>query len=289
MSAQRRARALLALGVGTGLVLAVANLLGGGASHALPPDAVAVVNGVAIARDDYVRALGALAADRRTPLADADRRRVLERLIDEELLLQRGLALGLVRRDRSVRAPLVAATIELLGRSPAEPTPAELAAFYDAHRDWFARPGRLRVRQVFVGAPSPETAEAAAARAAAAARRLRAGEPFATVRAALGDQEVTPIPDALLPATKLREYVGETAARTALDLPPAAISDPVRSGMGFHVLQVVEREEPTVPPLEEITGLVRAELRRRGDETALGQALDRLRTEADVRTTDALP
>src|SRR5262245_33106746 len=290
MTAERRARALLALGAGTGLALAVASLLGGGrTARSLPPDAVAIVDGVTIGRDDYARTLAGLASDRRAPPTDAERRRVLDRLIDEELLLQRGIELGLVRRDRTVRGPLVAATIDLLGHAPAEPTAAELAAYYDAHRDWFTRPGRLRVRQVFVRAPAPEDDAPASARAAEAARRLRAGEDFVAVRTALGDDEVAPVPDALLPPAKLREYVGDTVTRTAIDLGPGATSDAVRSGTGYHVVQVVEREAPAVPPFEEIQGEVRAEVRRRGDEAALRAALDRLRADADVLATDVLP
>jgi hypothetical protein len=285
---ERRARGLLALGAATGLATAVASLVGGTIDRPLGPDVVAVVNDTPIRLDEYLRALGAVAADRRTPLDEADKRRVLDRLIDEELLLQRGLALGLAERDRSVRAPLVAATIDLLARAPAEPPEAALRAFYDAHREYFTEPGRLRVRQVFVRVEGRPEADARA-RAEDAARRLRAGEPFAAVHDALGDDEAAPIPDALVPPEKLRDYVGDTAARAVLALDPGPPSEVVRSSMGFHVLQVVERTAPIVPPFEAIVERVRGEQRRRADEAALRAALDELRRGARVRTTEALP
>ena len=288
MTPERRARWLLALGAATGLVTAIGSLVGGTIDRPLGPEAVAVVNDTPIRRDDYLRALGAVATDRRTPLDDADKRRILDRLIDEELLLQRGLALGLAERDRSVRAPLVAATIDLLARANREPTDTELRAFYDANREYFTDPGRVRVGQVFVrveGRPESE----ARARADEALRRLRAGEPLATVRTALGDDETAPIPDALLPIEKVREYVGETAARAVADLDVGATSDVVRSSMGFHVLQVLERTEPEIPPYDAIVDRVRAEWRRRADDAALRAALDDLRRGAKVRVTEALP
>jgi len=288
VTAERRARVLLALGAATGLATAVASLVGGTRERPLAADAVAVVNDTPIRRDDYLRALGAVASDRRAPLDDADKRRVLDRLIDEELLLQRGLALGLAERDRSVRAPLVAATIDLLARATTEPSGEDLRAFYDAQRDYFTEPGRLRVRQVFVRIEG-RTEDAARARADEAARRLRAGEPYAAVRATLGDDEAAPIPDALLAVEKLRDYVGDTAARTAHGLADDQPSDPVRSSMGFHVLQVVERTAPVVPPFEAIVDRVRAEHRRRADEAALRAALGELRRGARVRTVEALP
>ena len=289
MTPERRARLLLALGAAAGLAIAATSLVrGSGGSGALPADAVASVNGVAIRRDDYLRALGAVAGDRRAPIDDATKQRVLDRLIEEELLLQRGQTLGLVRRDRTLRAELVTATMGLLASSTAEPSTDELRGFYDAHREYFTEPGRLRVRQILVRTEGrPE--DAARLRADDAARRLRAGEAFDVVRTALGDDDVAPLPDALLPAAKLREYVGETAMMGALERQVGDTTDPMRSSMGFHVLQVVERTPPWVPPFDDVVESVRVEYRRRGDDAALRAALDGLRHAAQVRTTDALP
>jgi len=289
VSAERRARLLLALGAAAGLATAAASLVGRRAgTAALSPDVVATVNDAPIRRDDYLRALGAVATDRRTPIGDADKRQVIDRLIDEELLLQHGLDLGLPRRDRSVRAPLVAATIDLLASNAAEPSEADLRAFYDQHRAYFAPPERLRVRQILVQLRDGDEA-GAATRAAEAARRLRAGEPLDQVRAALGDAEVAPIPDTPLPPGTLREYVGESAARAALAAGAGGVTDPQRSSMGFHVLQVLERTAPPEPPFDEVKELVREEYRRRADDQALRAALDDLRRAARVQVTGALP
>jgi parvulin-like peptidyl-prolyl isomerase len=246
------------------------------------------VNGVAIRRDDYLRALGAVAGDRRAAIDDATRQRVLDRLIEEELLLQRGLALGLARNDRTLRAELVTATMGLLASSPSEPTAPELRAFYDAHREYFTEPGRVRARQILIRTEGrPE--EASRTRATDAARRLRAGEPFDTVRAAVGDEEIAPLPDTLLPAAKLREYVGETAMTAVLERDAGETTDPVRSSMGFHVLQVTERTPPWVPVFDDVVDRVRTEQRRRADDATLRAALTGLRHAADVQTTQALP
>jgi parvulin-like peptidyl-prolyl isomerase len=286
---ERRARALLALGAAAGLAVAVGSILRDGPGDALAPDVLATVNGVPIRGDDYLRALAAVAEDRRTPVDQAEKRRILDRLIEEELLVQRGIELGLVRRERTVRASLVAATIDLLaGAGGGEETADDLRAFYDTHRDYFADPGRLRVRQVLVRAQG-RGEDDARARADDAARRLRAGEPFEEVRRALGDEEVAPLPDTALPAAKLREYVGETAARAAFERAAGETTDPVRSSMGFHVLQVVERTPPSVAPFEQVTELVRSELRRRADDATLRAALASLRRAADVQAVEALP
>jgi parvulin-like peptidyl-prolyl isomerase len=166
---------------------------------------------------------------------------------------------------------------------------AEVARFYDEHRDYFTRPGRHRVAVVWVrGEPGRADAEAVA-RAAEAARRLRAGEPFEDVRSALGDPEVAPVPDDLLPATKLREYLGTAALEIALALAPGEASDPVRTAGGYSVLLLRSREPDRTPPLPEIEPEVRAELRRRAGDGALARYLGELRERADVRIAEPAP
>ena len=67
-----------------------------------------------------------------------------------------------------------------------------------------------------------------------------------------------------------------------------AVSDPIRSATGYHVLQVVEREAEWVPPREEIADEVLAEYRRRRGEEALRAYLDRLRARADIELAPSL-
>lgn len=287
--APRRPIVLLAGGAVLGALLAAAGLTAPGA-RTLPADVVALVNQAPIRTDDYARMCAAVAGDRRAPLEEADKQRVLDRLIEEELLVQRGLTLDLPRLDRRVRADLTQTVIDGIASqaNDREPSDEELHAFYDAHRDVFAGPGRLRVRQVFVRVTAPSD-PAALARADEAAQRLRAGESIDAVQAALGDPPLAPPPDALLPPAKLRDYLGPTALRTAVELDAGQVSDPVRSGTGYHVLQVVERQPDTAPALDEIRPQVVAEYRRQAGEQALRRYLDELRGDADVRVREPLP
>jgi parvulin-like peptidyl-prolyl isomerase len=288
---QRRARALLAGGAALGLALAAWSLLSASTGAALPAGAVARVNDALIRQEDYERLLAALASDRRAPLGDADRRFVLDRLIDEELLVQHALALGLARNDRRVRADLVQGVLGLVEASAdgSEPTPQELAAFYAENAGYFARPARVRVREVFVATPPGGSDAAALARAREAAARLRAGEDIASVRAVLGDEPVAPVPDALLPPAKLREYVGPTAADAAARLRPGEVSEPVRTPQGYHVLLLASRDEGEAPPLAEVEDEVRAEFKRRGADRILRERLDELRHEAHIAVAPSLP
>jgi parvulin-like peptidyl-prolyl isomerase len=282
----RRALVLFGAGVALGIAAAAAGLLLPGEGEAPPEGAVALVNGEPILADTWQRLLEGLAAERREPPGDAERRRALDRLIEEELLVQRGLDLGLARHDRRVRAELVSAVIESVVAEVGarEATPEEIERFYESERAFFARPGRLRVQRVLLRADAG--GEEALARAREAAERIGAGDAPDVVAAQLGDEEIAPVPDALLPPAKLREYLGPAALEVALGLEAGQPSEPLPAPGGWQVLVVAEREPETLPPLTEVEPEVRAEWRRRAGDAALRAYLDELRATADVRVAE---
>ena len=288
---ERRAIALLTVGALAGLAAAAVGLLAQKREASFVPDgAVAAVNGTAVRRADYERAVEALASDSRSAVDDADKRHVLDRLVDEELLVQHALALGLARQDRRVRGDLVSAVIESVtsDADQRQPDAGELRGFFDANRDYFARPGRLHVEQVFVRSGNDADGDALA-RARDAAARLRDGAAAADVQQAVGDAPVAKLPDAPLPAAKLREYLGPAAALALAALEPGEVAEPVRAAGGYHVLRLVAREMNRAPELAEVEAEVRAEWRRRAGDEALRAYLDELRRRAAIAVARTLP
>jgi parvulin-like peptidyl-prolyl isomerase len=282
-----RARWLLGIGAVVGLALATGSIVETAPSHGVPDDAAALVNGVTIRRETYARALAALAKDSRDALSEADRSHVLDRLVEEELLVQRAQALGLDRTDPVVRNTLVSAMIEsvVAGVGQEEPTPEAVERFYEENREFFARSDRFWVRQLrFPVNDSKVGAEdAARARAEIAARRLRNGDALEVVGRELSAGGIVPLPDGFLPAKKLREYLGPTPARAAIRLATGEVGDPVRGGSAWHVLKMVERASSPPLPLEAVEAQVRSEMRRRAGDESLRRYLEGLRDDADVR------
>ncbi len=288
---QRRALLWLTAGAIVGIGFGAFGLLAGAAGgRGLPDGAAASVNGNFIARDGYERLVSGLDADTRQPITPELRVRVLERMIDEELLVQRGLELGLARSDRRVRANITTAMIRsvVLEAEDTPPTEDDLIEFYESDSAFFRQPGRVRVGQVFFRVPAPSLDDQARGRAAVARDRLRAGDALETVRQENGDREISPVPDAMLPPAKLREYVGPTALRAAMELGDGEVREPVRSGTGYHVFVLKERARERVPPFDEIRKQVRAEWVRRAGDNALRAYLDGLRRDADVVVAEDL-
>jgi parvulin-like peptidyl-prolyl isomerase len=290
MTRSRSAIGLLGAGAALGVAVAACGILASrsGVARSVQEGAVARVNAQIVAVGDYRRALAGLANDRRDGIETADRQRVVDRLVDEELLIQRGLELGLAHSDRRVRADLTAAVISaaIAAERSSTPSDAELEEFYASHRDMFVTTARVRLRQIFFRVAENASAAAAEERAREAIRRTQSGETFTSVAAELGDREIAPLPDALLSPAKLLDYLGPTALRVTLSLGEGEIGGPVRSGQGVHVLLVVEREPGSARAFADVRSQVAAELVRRRDEQALRRYLDRLRADAVIEVRE---
>ncbi len=114
--------------------------------------------------------------------------------------------------------------------------------FRDRQAQALAEPERIRLAQILVAVPESATADqvrALQAKAQRALERVRAGEAFAGVAA-----EVSDSPDragggdlGLRPAERLPSLFVDAVR----DLKEGALAGPLRSGAGFHVLQLVKR------------------------------------------------
>ncbi len=284
---------LLFLGAAIGLALAAFGLLESPTdSGKLPADAAAQVGKRTIRHIDYERVLAGVEGDRRNPVDETTRRRVLTRMIDEELLVQRALELGLAAIDRRVRGELTSGLIDsIVGEADGDPpSDREVARHFEENIDFFSRTGRLHARTIFFSARNDGRRKdgTAAERAKAAATRLHSGENAMAVETSLGDTQVSPLPDGMLPPTKIRDYVGPIVLKAIEVQPSREWSDPIQSGSGFYLAKVVAREARVVPKFEEVSGLVRQDLKRRRGDAALRRYLDDLRTRKSVVIDESL-
>ena len=281
---QRHRLLLLAVGASIGLLIAATSLFidaRRGADY-LPAGAAAGVGARIITQEEYRAQIARLAADKRNPLTEADRVYALDRLIEEELLIQRGLEIGVSQSSPPVRKAIAAAMItQVVAEAAADvPTQTELRELYEQNTDFFSSPGRLHLRLIRI--PIRDAPDAALASARAAHRSLLAGEPFDTVQRAWGDSTGLPLPDTLLPPMKVADYLGPSLTRAAMELEPGRFSKPIQSGSTYTILYVVDREMPRTPPLADIVDQVAAEYRRQAGDRALREYLDWLRDRAQV-------
>ena len=134
------------------------------------------------------------------------------------------------------------------------PSDEEVQQYYDANVSQYTTPGQTRASHILLRIGGQVEAEVEAeveARAAELAAEARAGADFAELAREHSEDEATAEDGGDLGLFGRGRMVAEVEA-AAFDLDVDAVSDPVRSAIGFHVLQVTEKQEETRQPLEEV-------------------------------------
>jgi len=275
----------LVLGLALGLLGVLVSVLTPSLAMTGDPQVVAVVNGNPVTREKYLAYLQALSADKKDPIGSEDSEYILQRMIEEELLVQRGVEVGLLDSDKRSRAAVVNAMISMTTTAAEAKAPGEeeLAEFFQDNLDYFTATSRLRVRQMSVkGGESSQ-------RARQAYQRLVAGDDFHTVNRELGTEVALSVPDSLLPPAKLREYLGPSLTLMLIQQQAGFVSKPQALGSGYRIVQLVENEISEPPELETVREQVEAEYVRRAGDQALRDYLEWLKQRADISYPSKLP
>lgn len=99
------------LGIALGIIKASDSAEGTSLHSDALNTSAAQINGTPIRQIDYQRALNLFASGKRAKLSAADRTLVLERLIQEELLVQYAISADLLRSDRKLRGAVLQSVI----------------------------------------------------------------------------------------------------------------------------------------------------------------------------------
>ena len=234
----------------------------------LPANAVARVNGQIISRNNYDRALARL----RTNSTSVDKSAwVLQRLVEDELLVQRGLELGMAQSDSAVRNAIIDSLIASVTAEAdaASPGDEELQQYLSDNADRFSYTASLSVA-------AWQTNDDAVAQSFVA--KLRNGSNVTTSDA------IGPIPDlppGLMPLELLRDYLGPGVAAAAADMPIGSSAVFARRGR-WLVVQVLDKKSAVVTDLGTIRNRVLLDYRRSLADQTLQDYLDDLRRRADL-------
>jgi peptidyl-prolyl cis-trans isomerase C len=208
---------------------------------------------------------------------------LVERDIEEEILFRRGVALGLDRDDEIVRRRIVQKMEFLLHdvNAPAEPSEAELLAFFDAHVERYATPDRATFTHVFFSAEHGE--QAARRRARDALNQIAQGAEVAT----FGD----PFPDlyhfSAYETGQVQRLFGQNELAFAVFAAPVARwMGPYRSSYGWHLLCVEARQPAAQPVLAQVRDRVRTDFLLDAQARLNDAAFNRLASEYTVVRTE---
>jgi len=286
----RRSMILLASGALIGLAIAGYGLFTskGSRSRGVPPEAVALVNQRLILRSDFMTQTQ---SEFSVPFAQAtaeQRRKVLGDMINEELLMQRGLEMDLPSYDPEVRNALVAGvelevTADVLAQKP---TPEHLRAYYEQHKDKYSSEGTMRLRDLLV--KTDGSVEARRELALQAVTALRKGESVDAVmkRFGLADSgrfmEAGHVNTDNIFQFAVRAKVSDALYNAILPLQGGQVSDPIVESDGVHLVVMVDRTLPVPQTFEEASDRVWKDVTNEALDKVRAANLAYLRSRAEI-------
>jgi parvulin-like peptidyl-prolyl isomerase len=288
----RRSMVFLACGALIGLAIAGYGLFTakGTRSRGVPAEAVALVNQRQILRSDFMTQTETQYSVQFAQTTREQRKKILEDMIDEELLMQRGLEIDLPSYDPDVRNALVAGVeLEVTADVVAQqPTSEELHAYYQRHRSRYSSEGLMQLRDLVVRTDASRSAAAAHAVAINAAAEIRAGHPLDEVIKRYGLVDSGRFMAA--GHTDLGD-IFEFAVRAKLDdalynalspLKDGAVSDPVDESEGVHLIVMIKRRLPVSQTFEQASNRVWADVKREAEAKVRAANLVYLHGRADI-------
>lgn len=266
---------LLALGACVGLLAAAFGILSRSQTDlALPVGSLARVNGVLISRDFYASNI-----ERNFSLNAASRDNInaefLKRLIDDELLVQRGIELGMTESDLVVRQAVIDSMVASITAEAdaASPNDDELEQYLSENSDRFSF-----TSQVWLDVWQSDKEPVAQA-------FIRELQNDASAEAVGDISPMADLPAGLLPMEVAANYVGAGIAAAAANMPTGSSAVFARRGR-WLVVRLRDKEISTVTDLDSVRNRVLIDYRRNQAEQLLGNYIDDLRQRADITLSD---
>ena len=162
-------------------------------------------------------------------------------------------------------------------------TPEEAAEYYKSHTDEFRHPDMVRTSHILIivaGGATAEQDRLARQRAEAILDRARKGEDFAKLAqetsmdssASQGGDIGYVTPGQVDPAYQA----------AAFSLAVGALSDPVRSRVGYHIIKVTDKKKEGIATLDDSRAQLTEFLKNQKSDRQLQQLVEQLRKEAKI-------
>jgi peptidyl-prolyl cis-trans isomerase C len=199
------------------------------------------------------------------------------------MLKEQNLTLAQIREE--LRTEMV---VESLLRSEVEPkiavTDAEISAFFKENPQNFQAPERVHASHVLIAVPEGAAAEvktAALAKANTVLKRARSGGDFAALAKEHSEDPGSAPAGGDLGFFQAGQMVGPFND-VAFKLAPGAISDPVETQFGYHIIKVHAKEPGRVVPLDEARPRIEEHLRNGSRQKRTQEFIEGLRAKGKV-------
>ena len=241
----------------------------------------AKIEDTSIPMEKYLTQLDGLSKDKRSPLTQEDKEYVLERMIEEELLIKRAIDLGMLNDNPMARGTIVQQMIKTIIAENAryEISDSELESFFQENSGFFTKSSRLRIQQIYFS--NEQLKDNSLVVAKKAYDLLKRGDDFESV-SKLGSPSALKIPNSLMTLSKVREYIGPSLMNLARELEINSFTSPIEVSGGYKIIYLIDKEMASPPKFNDIKASVSSEFLKRKDDQSLRSYLENLKNWYDV-------
>ena len=236
-------------------------------------DAVARVGTQEISRDRYNEILNLVDENNVNEISSNKKALIRERLIDEELLLQKAIELGLIRKDSILKNNIVQVMLDYIVSSNQEPDPTnqELNEFFEKNLGLFSGTTSFKLK-VFSFVRHTTKAEIAY-------QSLKKGS---LEQAESSSEELIILPQTFLSLQKIRDYLGPSILPTIKNLKKGEFTEIIEINNMSVIILCLDTLIESVPKFQNIKNQVKGRYIKERDDRLVREYLKELREMYEV-------
>ena len=268
---------LLLISMFLGTVIAIISIIETNNDYTnLPDDVIATVNDVIIEKEKLDTVINLIGGDKRDGYTDKDQKLALERIIEEELLVQYAYKNGFLSADDNIRKTVVRSVVDTIVEQTISIMPENdvLLEFYKSHQEIFATSEQVKI--VILNINNLDGANAI--------KKIWVETNNETlILNTIDNITKLNIPNGYIPIFTLPRLIGPKLAKTIGMLELNEISLPVETSSGYSLAILKDRKAKQTPSYNDVKEAVLQEYRRRSRDELLSTLLDELKQKADIR------
>ena len=267
---------LLLLASIIGTLLAIYSIMDSNNNYSsLPDNVAAVVNEKIIPSERYQTVIQLIKNDKRDDLTDNDRKMALERIIEEELLVQYAYQNGFLEADDLLRKSIVRSVVDSIAEQSISVIPNEktLRDFYQDNLPLFTIDEQFRI--VILSSQNGSD--------------INAGKiiwqdsyDIPLLMNEIRSIKKLDISSDFISKYRLGTLIGPLLRDVVLSLKLGETSEPLETIYGYSIVTLIDKKDRVVPDFKEINEIVLQEYKRRQRETILNDLLSDLKRQSDI-------
>ena len=247
----------------------------------LPNDVIAIVNDKIIPSERYRTVIQLIENDKRDDLTEADRKMALDRIIEEELLVQYAYQNGFLEADDLLRKSIVRSVVDSIVEQSVSviPDEDELQDFYQDNLPVFTLDEQYRV----VILSSQNLLDIKTAK-----EIWQESYDIQKLEIDIPSIRHLGIPSGFISKLRLGSLIGPLLRDVVLSLRIGETSKAIETIYGYTIVTLVDKKDKIIPEYSDIKEVVLQEYRRRQRENILEELLSDLRRQSDIDINSTL-